>query len=127
MIESLDELEKLCVDLFSGVENRNAQGPEWKEHPFGEKQLRMKGFVVPVKDIRNLNITFPMPDMRQHYESQVLFRFFFSPSYHNLKIDTSIIMYQFISDGFNSEMFHFAAGALCEPLDRTRRTRQFAL
>jgi len=68
--ETLDELEKLCVDLFSGVENRNVQSPEWKEHPFGPKELQVKGYVVPVKDIRNLNITFPMPDMRKHYESQ---------------------------------------------------------
>jgi len=68
--ESLDELEKLCVDLFSGVENRNVEGPEWKEHPFGEEQLQVKGYVVPVKDIRKLNITFPMPDTRHFYESQ---------------------------------------------------------
>ena len=69
--ESLDELEKLCCDLFAGVENKNVSSPEWKEHPFGPDQLQMKGLIVPVKDIRNLNITFPMPDMREHYESQV--------------------------------------------------------
>ena len=80
LTESLDELEKLCVDLFSGVENRNVEGPEWKEHPFGEEQLQVKGYVVPVKDIRKLNITFPMPDTRHFYESQVIMflRFYIS-------------------------------------------------
>lgn len=70
--ESLDDLEKLCCDLFAAVENKNVASPEWKEHPFGPDQLQKKGFIVPVKDIRNLNITFPMPDMREHYESQVV-------------------------------------------------------
>lgn len=68
--ESLDELEKLCVGLFSEVENKNVESPEWKEHPFGPENLQVKGLVVPVKDIRNLNITFPVPDMREHYETQ---------------------------------------------------------
>lgn len=69
--ESLDELEKLVVDLFKEVKNKNVESPEWKEHPFGPEHLQVKGFVVPVKDIRNLNITFPIPDMREHYETQV--------------------------------------------------------
>lgn len=69
--ESLDDLEKLCVDLFAEVENRNVPSPEWKEHPFGVEQLQVKGLIVPVKDIRNLNITFPIADMRDYYESQV--------------------------------------------------------
>lgn len=69
--ESLDDLEKLAIDLFAEVENKNVQSPEWIEHPFGPEQLQMRGYIVPVKDIRNLNITFPVPDMRQHYESQV--------------------------------------------------------
>lgn len=47
------------------------ESPEWKEHPFGPEHLQVKGYVVPVKDIRNLNITFPIPDMREHYETQV--------------------------------------------------------
>ena len=59
------------MDLFGDVENKNVEAPEWKVHPFGPDQLKVKGYVIPIKDIRNLNITFPMPDMRQHYESQV--------------------------------------------------------
>ena len=70
-VESLDDLEKLCVDLFNGVENKNVEAPDWPEHPFGPEQLQVKGYVVPIKDIRNLNITFPIPEMRQHYKSKV--------------------------------------------------------
>ena len=47
------------------------ESPEWKEHPFGPEHLQVRGLVVPVKDIRNLNITFPVPDMREHYATQV--------------------------------------------------------
>lgn len=68
--ESLDDLEKLCVELFSEVENKNVQSPEWTRHPFGPDQLQTRGYAVPVKDIRNLNINFPVPDLRQYYESQ---------------------------------------------------------
>lgn len=70
-LESLDELEKLCVGLFAEVENKNVESPEWNEHPFGPENLQVRGLVVPVKDIRNLNITFPVPDMREHYATQV--------------------------------------------------------
>ena len=62
----------MSVGLFSGVENKDAKSPEWKEHPFGPEQLQTKGYIVPIKDVRNLNITFPLPDLRDYYESQVL-------------------------------------------------------
>ena len=68
-------MEKLSVELFSEVKNKNVESPEWKEHPFGPEYLQVKGLVVPVKDIRNLNITFPVPDMREHYETQVIWCF----------------------------------------------------
>ena len=68
--ESLDDLEKMSVELFSDVENKNVPVPEWKEHPFGEEQLRVKGYIVPIKDIRKLNITFPIPDLRDHYQAK---------------------------------------------------------
>ena len=66
----MDDLEKLCVGLFDGVENKNVPAPEWQEHPFGADELQVKGCVVPIKDVRKLNITFPVPDLRQHYKSK---------------------------------------------------------
>jgi len=69
--ESLDELERMAVELFSDVKNKNVMAPTWTEHPFGPEQLQMKGYIVPVKDIRNLNITFPIPDLLEYYKAGV--------------------------------------------------------
>jgi len=67
--ESLDELEKMVVDLFSGVANKKVTVPEWPEHPFGPEQFGQAGYVIPVKDIRNLYITFPLPDLHPYYKT----------------------------------------------------------
>lgn len=67
--ESLEDLENLTLSLFSNVENKNVKRPEWTDHPFGPEQLRVRGYVVPVKDLRNLNISFPIPDLHEHYKS----------------------------------------------------------
>lgn len=69
--ENLDELETMAVALFSGVKNKNVTAPIWIEHPFGPEQLQMKGYIVPVKNLRNLNITFPIPDLQEYYNSGV--------------------------------------------------------
>lgn len=69
--ESLNELEEMVLQLFSGVENKNVTVPEWTTHPFGAEQCRKAGYVIPVKDIRNLYITFPIPDLNPHYKSAV--------------------------------------------------------
>ncbi|KAG8271133.1 hypothetical protein J6590_069509 [Homalodisca vitripennis] len=67
--EDLDTLEKIAVDLFSGVKNKQVTSPIWLEHPFGPDQVKMKGFIVPIKDLRNLNINFPIPDLHEYYKS----------------------------------------------------------
>ncbi|XP_069679683.1 insulin-degrading enzyme isoform X2 [Periplaneta americana] len=67
--ESLDELESMALELFSDVQNKNVTAPVWTDHPFGPEQLQMKGFIVPVKDLRNLNITFPIPDLHEYYKA----------------------------------------------------------
>lgn len=69
--ESLDDLEKLAKSLFLSVENKNVDRPEWNEHPFGPEHLQIKGYVVPIKDTRSINITFPTPDFHEHYKSGV--------------------------------------------------------
>lgn len=69
--ESLDDLEKMILSLFSDVANKNVKRPEWTDHPFGPEQLQVRGYVVPVKDFRNLNISFPIPDLHEHYKSGV--------------------------------------------------------
>ncbi|KAG7155866.1 Insulin-degrading enzyme-like [Homarus americanus] len=67
--ESLDELEAMVLELFTGVENKAVTVPEWLTHPFGPQQCCKLGYVVPVKDIRNLYVTFPIPDLHPHYKT----------------------------------------------------------
>ncbi|XP_023863299.1 insulin-degrading enzyme isoform X1 [Salvelinus sp. IW2-2015] len=67
--ESLDELTTMVVKLFGEVENKNVPIPEFPEHPFQEEHLRQFYKVVPIKDIRNLYVTFPIPDLQKHYKS----------------------------------------------------------
>jgi insulysin len=61
----------MAVELFSEVQNKNVTAPTWPEHPFGPEQLQMKGYIVPIKDLRNLNITFPIPDLHEYYKAGV--------------------------------------------------------
>ncbi|XP_067091870.1 insulin-degrading enzyme isoform X2 [Osmerus mordax] len=67
--ESLDELTSMVVKLFGEVENKNVPVPEFHEHPFQEEHLRQYYKVVPIKDIRNLYVTFPIPDLQKYYKS----------------------------------------------------------
>ncbi|XP_054708191.1 insulin-degrading enzyme-like [Uloborus diversus] len=67
--ESIEELLDVVVPLFSEVANANVDIPRWKEHPFDSKHLQLQGYVVPVKDIRSLNITFPIPDLQEQYQT----------------------------------------------------------
>lgn len=63
----------MVVNLFSAVKNKNVEVPKWEEHPFTYDQLRTCAYVVPIKDIRNLNIVFPAPDLLEYYKSAVSF------------------------------------------------------
>lgn len=74
MIESLDDLEKVVVDLFMAVQNKNVTSPCWNEHPFTEEEKKICAYVVPIKDVRNLNIVFPTPDLLEFYKSSVSFK-----------------------------------------------------
>ncbi|XP_068423658.1 insulin-degrading enzyme isoform X4 [Clinocottus analis] len=67
--ESLDDLTSMVVKLFGEVENKNVPIPEFPEHPFQEEHLKQFYKVVPIKDIRNLYVTFPIPDLQKYYKS----------------------------------------------------------
>ncbi|XP_014877260.1 insulin-degrading enzyme isoform X2 [Poecilia latipinna] len=67
--ESLDELTAMVENLFGEVENKNVPVPEFPEHPFQEEHLKQFYKVVPIKDIRNLYVTFPIPDLQKYYKS----------------------------------------------------------
>ncbi|CAD5115557.1 DgyrCDS4521 [Dimorphilus gyrociliatus] len=67
--ESLEELTEMVVPLFGDVKNKSVDIPEWKDHPYGPEQLKKLIKIVPVKDIRNLYVNWPIPDLRNHYRS----------------------------------------------------------
>lgn len=62
----------MVVDLFYEVRNKKVKVPVWPEHPFKDEHFRTKWYVVPIKDMRNLDITFPLPDLQQYYKSSVI-------------------------------------------------------
>ncbi|CAH1259207.1 IDE [Branchiostoma lanceolatum] len=67
--EDLDSLSRLVVDKFASVENKNVTVPEFPIHPFQEEHLRLRCDVVPVKDIRTMNVAFPLPDLQPYYRT----------------------------------------------------------
>lgn len=69
--ESIDELEEMAVRCFANVVNKAVDAPIWEEHPFKLEQLRTCAYIVPLKDVRNLNIIFPSPDLQKYYKSVV--------------------------------------------------------
>ncbi|XP_014206136.1 insulin-degrading enzyme isoform X2 [Copidosoma floridanum] len=68
--ESLDELERMVIDKFSDIENKDVEAPTWPEHPFNKEHFQTKWFVVPIKDLRHLTITFPIPDLHKHFRAE---------------------------------------------------------
>ncbi|KAL0270074.1 UNVERIFIED_CONTAM: hypothetical protein PYX00_007602 [Menopon gallinae] len=68
--EDLSDLEKMAVSLFSGILNKNADHLEWTDHPFGPEQLKLRGYVVPNKNLRSLNISFPIADFNKYYKAK---------------------------------------------------------
>lgn len=67
--ESLDDLEKYAVSMFKDVKNKNVHTPEWPTHPYGKDQLKTKGYITPVKDVRSLLVSFPIPDLQDQHKS----------------------------------------------------------
>ncbi|XP_065058104.1 insulin-degrading enzyme-like [Rhopilema esculentum] len=68
--ESISDLEKAILPLFSLVENKGSQVKEYLQHPLGPEQLPVQLDIVPIKDSQNLHLTFPMPDLQKHYEAK---------------------------------------------------------
>lgn len=71
--ESLDELEEMTLKYFSEIENKNVELPKWSDEIYLDEQKATKLYVVPVKDTRNLTISFQMPDLDEFYKAGVSF------------------------------------------------------
>lgn len=68
--ESLDELTQWAVDKFSGVRNKGLAAPTFPSSPLGPNQLQTQVFFRSVKDIRMLDLTFPIPDQSPLFRSK---------------------------------------------------------
>ena len=67
--ESMDDLESMVRRLFGGVKNKDVEIQSWPRHPFGEHQSKTQHYVVPVKDLRQLNLLFPTDDLHPYYKT----------------------------------------------------------
>ncbi|CAL1547485.1 unnamed protein product [Lymnaea stagnalis] len=67
--ESLDELQDMVVPLFENVVNKNVKIPKWDEPPYTEKELKTLVYAVPVKDIREMSVVWPTPDVTEFYKA----------------------------------------------------------
>lgn len=70
--QQLDQLESWCIEKFTAIPNhhlidKKIEVPYCDEHSTG-----IMVNVEPVKEIRKLIMTFPMPSMDQHYQSKPL-------------------------------------------------------
>merc|ERR1719245_643363 len=55
--------------MMGGVEDKKVDVPAWLDPPFTEDELKTITYIVPVKDIRSLCITWGIPDLSDEYKS----------------------------------------------------------
>lgn len=67
--ETLEELEDMVVSLgFGNIEKKNLKRKTW-ENPYGSEQLGVKVELVPIKDLRQMSLNFPIPDYTDYYKT----------------------------------------------------------
>lgn len=70
--DSLDELESMVRKYFLiGIENKNVEIPRWSERVFTLDQLATRTYIIPVRDVRTMTLTFQTPDLLVYYKSSV--------------------------------------------------------
>jgi len=69
--ESLDELQSLVEELFTGVPNKDLPLPFWPSSPYGPENLPKLLELTPIKDKRTLSLNFPIPYTVPFYKTQV--------------------------------------------------------
>ncbi|XP_011869711.1 PREDICTED: insulin-degrading enzyme-like [Vollenhovia emeryi] len=71
--ESLDDLENMIVDLFSDVTNKDVEIPDvWSENPFKDEDCGTIWYIVPIQEIRRLQIMFPLPKLEQQHHCSAI-------------------------------------------------------
>lgn len=66
-VQELDVLEGWAIEKFGLIENKNLPPPSFPEPPYGPEQLGQLIETIPVKDVKELDISFYLPPVRQHY------------------------------------------------------------
>lgn len=69
--DSLDDLEKMVLEKFSEIENKNVERPRWPREPYADDQYGQKVVIVPIKDVRSLIISFTSDDLTEFYKTAV--------------------------------------------------------
>ncbi|KAF3920124.1 Nardilysin [Arthrobotrys entomopaga] len=68
--ESLDEMEKWVVELFSDIKNKDLPTPTFQGSPLTETELGTQYYMKPVMETRAVTYTFPYLDENPYYEAQ---------------------------------------------------------
>ncbi|MFA0500712.1 insulinase family protein, partial [Vibrio sp. 10N.222.46.A1] len=65
--QSLDEMQSWVEERFSSITNHQLQGKKVEVPIVGELSTGVQVHVKPIKEVRKLILTFPMPSMDEHY------------------------------------------------------------
>ena len=68
--DPVDKLEKLAKTYFSPVENRQLEKKSFSDIPLIADSLPRKISIKPVKEMRQLRLSFKMPSYREYYASK---------------------------------------------------------
>mmetsp|Transcript_33829 Transcript_33829/g.66784 ORF Transcript_33829/g.66784 Transcript_33829/m.66784 type:complete len:1007 (-) Transcript_33829:91-3111(-) len=68
--ESLDELEAMAVEHFGGVANKNLVPPAFPGTPYETDQTAKILHVVPIKDVRYVELVFPIEETNSYYRAK---------------------------------------------------------
>jgi insulysin len=70
--DSLDTMQKWVEEKFSGIENKNLALNSFPSEPYSAQELGRYIEVVPVKDVKSLDVFFPMPTVQPLYRTKPL-------------------------------------------------------
>ena len=66
--EGLPELERLVRTYYSPIENKDISTPVFPGRPYGTEQLAKRVSVIPVKEMRSVELAFPMREIETLYK-----------------------------------------------------------
>jgi len=68
--EDLETLQKWVEEKFSAIKNTGREELKWEGKPFEAEHLQIKLHITPVKEVRCLNIYWPVPSLRPNYRKK---------------------------------------------------------